>query len=170
MLQDVPFRMPALVVVEVPSNLPIPFVLEPMSSIPLWNKKVENYVYFVFRFANKYLYSSNVMVYFHDNDLLIFKEIKSFLENSGYEIHSRWAVINTLPRMNLDTKGRKVMFCPHSCLDQSIFQNPLYSLIFNFCNAYLFQLGNSYCLSCQRFQVLGPSCKHGEAGCFVNEG
>jgi hypothetical protein len=75
--------MPILVIVEVPSNLPIPHAL----------------------------------VFFHGNDPLIFKEIKSILENNGYEIHSKWVVINTLPRMSFDTKGKNVMFCPHSCLD-----------------------------------------------------
>jgi hypothetical protein len=132
MLQDAPSRMLALVIMEVSSNLPIPFIFEPSSSIALWNKKVENYIYYVFGFTNKYLYSCGVVVFFHDDDPFILKEIKLFKKNNGYEIHSRWAVINTLLRMSLDIKGRKVMLCPHSCLDQSVFQNPSYNLTFNF--------------------------------------
>jgi hypothetical protein len=45
MLQDAPFGMPALIVVEVLSNLPVPLVFELLSSVPLWNKKVENYIW-----------------------------------------------------------------------------------------------------------------------------
>ncbi len=54
MLQDSPSNMPTLVVVAVPSNLLVPLVFEPPSFVTLWNKKVENYIYFVFGFANKY--------------------------------------------------------------------------------------------------------------------
>jgi hypothetical protein len=78
-----------LVVAEVPSNIPVPLVFEALSSVPQWNKKMVNYVYFISGFANKYLHAFGVIVFFHDDDLLVFKEIKSFLENNGYEIHSR---------------------------------------------------------------------------------
>jgi hypothetical protein len=94
-------------------------------------------IYLVFGFANKYLYSFGDVVFFHDDDPLVFKEIKLLPENNGYEIHLRWAVINTLLRMSLDIKGKRVMFYPHSCLDQSIFQIPQYNLFYNFCNANL---------------------------------
>lgn len=162
--------MPTLLIMEVFSNFPVPLISKPLSSITLWNKKVENYIYSIFGFTNKYLYSFGVVVFLHDDDPLILKEIKLFLKNNGYEIHSWWVVINTLLRMSLDIKGRKVMFCPHSCLDQSIFQNPLYNLIFNFCNVDSSQLGNFYCSNYQGFQVLGSSCKHGETWCFIGGG
>jgi hypothetical protein len=132
---------------EVSSNLLVPFIFEPSSSIALWNKKVENYIYFVFGFTNKYLYSCGVVAFFHDDDPFILKEIKLFLKNNGYEIHLRWAVINTVLCMSLDIRGKKVMLCPHSCLDQSTCQNSLYNLTFNFCNVDSFQLGNFYCSS-----------------------
>jgi hypothetical protein len=46
---------------------------------------------------------------FHDDDPRILKEIKSFLEMNGYEIHFRWAIINSLPWMNKGIKGKMVI-------------------------------------------------------------
>jgi hypothetical protein len=105
--------MPNLVVAKVPSNLLVPLIFEASSSVPQWNKKVVNYVYSISGFANKYLHAFRVMVFFHDDDL-VFKEIKLFLENNGYGIHSRWAIINTLLHMSFDIKGKMVRFFPHS--------------------------------------------------------
>jgi hypothetical protein len=39
----------------------------------------------------------------------VLKEIKSFLETIGYEIHLKWVVINTLPQMNSEIKGKLVI-------------------------------------------------------------
>jgi hypothetical protein len=39
----------------------------------------------------------------------VLKEIKFFLESTGYEIHSKWIVINTLPQMNNEIKGKLVI-------------------------------------------------------------
>ncbi len=75
-----------------------------------------NYVYSIYGFANKYLHDFGVMVFFHDDDPLVFEEIKLFLKNNGYEIHSRWAIINTLLHMRFDIRGKMVRFFPiHGC-------------------------------------------------------
>jgi hypothetical protein len=50
----------------------------------------------IFGFANNFVDNGAIFI-FHDDDPYILKEIKSFLESNGYEIHSRWVVINTLP-------------------------------------------------------------------------
>jgi hypothetical protein len=68
-------------------------------------------VYGVFGFANKYFCVDGVVVVFHDDDLRVLKEIKSNLEGNGYEIRSRWAVINTLPRMSSELCRKMVSFC-----------------------------------------------------------
>jgi hypothetical protein len=39
----------------------------------------------------------------------VLKEIKSFVETTKYEIHSKWVVINTLPQMNNEIKGKLVI-------------------------------------------------------------
>ncbi len=53
-------------------------------------------MYGIFGFANNFV-DNGVIFIFHDDDPCILKEIKSFLETNGYEIHLRWVVINTLP-------------------------------------------------------------------------
>ncbi len=67
-------------------------------------------MYGIFGFVNKYLHDNSVIVVFHDDDPHVLKEIKSYLETNGYEIHSRWVVINTLAQMNNELKGKLVSF------------------------------------------------------------
>jgi len=61
---------------------------------------------------NKYLYDDGAIIIFHDDDLRVLKEIRSFLENNEYEMHSRWVGINTLSCMSSKAKGKKVKFLP----------------------------------------------------------
>jgi hypothetical protein len=63
----------------------------------------------LFGFANKYMEENGVVFIFHDDNPHILKEIKSFLETNGYEIHFRWAIINFLPWMNNEVKGKMVI-------------------------------------------------------------
>jgi len=63
----------------------------------------------IFGFANKYMEKNSAILIFHDDDHHVLKEIKSFLEMNGYEIHFRWAVINSLPWMNNIIKGKMVI-------------------------------------------------------------
>ncbi len=67
-------------------------------------------MYGVFGFAKKYLCANSAIVVFHDDDPCVFKEIKSYWEGNGYEIRSRWAIINTLPRMSIELWGKIVSF------------------------------------------------------------
>jgi hypothetical protein len=46
---------------------------------------MDNYVYEIFGFANKYMEKNGIVLIFHDNPHIL-KEIKSFLNTSGYEI------------------------------------------------------------------------------------
>ncbi len=50
-----------------------------------------------------------MVLIFHDDDPCVLKEIKSFLETNGYEIHSKWVVINTMSWMNNEIKGKMVI-------------------------------------------------------------
>ncbi len=45
---------------------------------------------------------------FHDDNPHVLKEIKS-LKTNGYEIHFKWAIINSLQRMNNKIKGKMVI-------------------------------------------------------------
>ncbi len=97
---DVGCGMPTLLIAKFPSNLLIPLMSKHTIDVPFWNWQIDNYVYGIFGFANKYLCVDGVVVVFHDDDPYVLKEIKSYLEGNGYEIGSRWVVINTLPQMN----------------------------------------------------------------------
>jgi hypothetical protein len=65
-------------------------------------------MYNVVGFTNKYLVDNGVVLNFHDDVSYIPKEIKSLLETNGYDIHSKWDVINTLPWMSSEIKGKMV--------------------------------------------------------------
>jgi hypothetical protein len=45
---------------------------------------MENYVTFVFDFADKFLASEGAILLFHPNDLHVFKEIRSYLESYSF--------------------------------------------------------------------------------------
>jgi hypothetical protein len=104
------YGMPTLFIVEVPLNLLVLLVSNHTTDISFWNQHIENYVHGVFGFANKYLCPDDVVVVFHDDPPCELKEIKSYSEGNGYEIWSRWAIINTLPQMNNELRGKIVCF------------------------------------------------------------
>jgi hypothetical protein len=86
-LQDSKTRKLVLLIVEVPSNLRVLLVSKPPTIVPFWNHHIDNYVYGIFGFANKYMEENGTIFIFHDDDPHILKEIESFLEMNGYEIH-----------------------------------------------------------------------------------
>jgi len=45
---------------------------------------------------------------FHSNDFKILKEVKSCLENYGFHIRMKWAVVNSLPLMSNEDTFLKV--------------------------------------------------------------
>jgi hypothetical protein len=104
-LQDLGCGKPTLLIAKVLSNLLVPLVFKPPIVVPFWNHHIDNYVYEVFGFANKYLIGNGVVIIFHD-DSCVLKEIKLFLETNGYKIHSRWVVINILPQMSMKSRGK----------------------------------------------------------------
>jgi hypothetical protein len=66
-------------------------------------------VYEIFGFVDKYMEENGAIFIFHDDNPCVLKEIKSFLETNGYEIHFRWAVISSLLWMNNETKGKMII-------------------------------------------------------------
>ncbi len=75
-----------IVFANVLGDLPIPFNLTSLAKIHVWNRLVEDYVVSVFDFANKFLLSDGVILFFHPNDLHVLKEIKSYLESYSFQI------------------------------------------------------------------------------------
>jgi hypothetical protein len=108
-LQDSRSGKLALLIVEVPSDLPILLVPIPPTIVPSWNRRIDNYGYGIFCFANKNMEDNDTLLIFHDDNPCILKEIKSFLETNRYEIHFKWAIINSLLWIISKIKGRMVI-------------------------------------------------------------
>ncbi len=98
-----------VLIAEVLSDLPVPLISIPPTDVPSLNRHIDKYVYDIFGFANKYVENNGVILIFHDDDPRIFKDIKSFLKTNGYEIHFKYAIINSLLWMNIGIKGKMVI-------------------------------------------------------------
>jgi len=57
-----------------------------------------------------FLASNEAILLFHPNDLKILKEIKSYLENYGFQIWMKWAMVNSLPLTSSKDPFFKVPF------------------------------------------------------------
>jgi hypothetical protein len=64
-------------------------MLDPTSIIPPWNAKVDNYVVLIFELAKKYMARNGFIFLFHDDDFNVLRDIKSYLDNYGFIIHSK---------------------------------------------------------------------------------
>jgi hypothetical protein len=121
-------------------------------------------VYGIFGFANKYLCPNSVVVLFHDDDLHVLKEIKSYLEGNGYEIWSKWVVINILPQMSGELRRKMVSFYLLSFQSHVDSKHSLsISNLGNFILADMIELGHSSCLHVGGFKFQKNSPRHGEA-------
>jgi hypothetical protein len=54
----------ALLIVEVPSNLPVLLVPMLPTIVPSWNRHIDNYVYGIFGFANKNMEDNDALLIF----------------------------------------------------------------------------------------------------------
>jgi hypothetical protein len=58
-----------LVLVDVPSNLPILHVSEPLSFIPPWNMRMDNFIKSIVFFTDRFLSDRGVTIIMHADDL-----------------------------------------------------------------------------------------------------
>jgi hypothetical protein len=89
-----------LIFANVIGNLLDPFISKNLDDISTWNKKVDECIAEVFDFAQILLGFDGAVLLFHPDDLIILKEVKSYLESYGFQIRMNWAVVNSLPLMN----------------------------------------------------------------------
>lgn len=83
------------------------YVLEPFL-VPQWNTRTNNYVVSIFGFVDKYLYPNGCMFLFHDDNFWVLKDVKAYLEDCQFNIHSKWAIVNSIHWTNLKSKSKKV--------------------------------------------------------------
>jgi hypothetical protein len=50
-------------------------------------------VVFVFDFADKFLESDGAILFFHLDNLRVFKEIRSYLKSINFQIQMKWAML-----------------------------------------------------------------------------
>jgi hypothetical protein len=80
--------MPSLLVTEVPSSLPMPLVSDPPIFNPLLEPKGQELCLCNIWLCKHYLHGDGAIIIFHDVDLIVLKEIESFLENNGHVMKS----------------------------------------------------------------------------------
>jgi hypothetical protein len=108
-LQDSTISRLVLFIAKVLLDLLVLLVSTPPTVVPSWNHHIDKYVYEIFGFTNKYMENNGTILIFHDDNPRMLKDIKSFLDTNGYEIHFRWAIINSLLRMSNGIKGKMVI-------------------------------------------------------------
>jgi hypothetical protein len=79
-----------------------------LDDILVWNKKVNEYIVEVFDFSHIFLAFDGVILLFLQDDLRVLKEVKSYLENYGFQIWMKWAMVNSLPLRNNEDPSLKV--------------------------------------------------------------
>jgi hypothetical protein len=58
-----------LVFANIPKNFHVPLISRNLDDIPMWNKKVDEYIVGVFDFAQMFLAFDGVVLLFHSDDL-----------------------------------------------------------------------------------------------------
>jgi hypothetical protein len=107
-LQNSPKDKANLIIAKVPRNLHVVHVLNPVSSIPKWNARVDNYIASIFRFAGKYIARDESIFFFYNDNFWVLRDIKSYLENYNFKIHSKFVVVNNMHCTNPKFPNKKV--------------------------------------------------------------
>ncbi len=86
-----------LVLIDDLGNVHVPLVSFNSPEIPLWNKQGEDWIISIFDFIENFLTFDGAMFFFHLNDPLVLKEIRSYLESYSFQICVKWAIVNSFP-------------------------------------------------------------------------
>jgi hypothetical protein len=95
-----------LIIVEVPRNLPISHMFNLVSTIPKQSAKVDNYVVSSFGFTNKCLARDGSTLFFYDDKFRVLKDMKLYLENYKFKIHSKFVIVNSMHCTNLEFSNK----------------------------------------------------------------
>jgi len=112
--QDSPKDIVDLIFVEVLGNFPIPHLLDLVCSIPKWNARVDNYVTSIFGFVDNYLTRDGCILFLYNDNFWVLKNIKSYLEDYNFKIHSKFTIVNNMHRTNPEfpTKKKNIIWIP----------------------------------------------------------
>ncbi len=115
-----------LISVEVPRNLHVLHVLDPISNIPMWNVRMDNYIVSIFGFVDKYLARDGFVLLFYDVDFHVMRDIKSYLEDYNFKTHSKFAIVNGMHYTNPKFLAKKVNLFPNSTKASSVCVSSMY--------------------------------------------
>ncbi len=71
----------------------------------------------IFGFVDKYLAKNGSIFLFYDDDFRVLRDIKSYLEDYNFKIHSKFAIVNNLHRTSLEFPSKKVNLFAYSTID-----------------------------------------------------
>jgi hypothetical protein len=57
---------------------------------------MDNHIVSIFDFGKEFLANDGEILFFHPNDLLILKDIKSYTESYNFQICMKWGFVNFL--------------------------------------------------------------------------
>jgi hypothetical protein len=97
-----------LIIADIPENLPVPGI---STTVPNWNKRVDNYVEYVFEMADTFLHDDGALVVIHCDDRDLMKEIDEAADQYDMKQLMDWWGINELclalprdPTLKVSTK------------------------------------------------------------------
>jgi hypothetical protein len=85
-----------LVIVDIPNDLPIPYLSSPPSFVPEWNKQKKGYLEVVFDFANSHLHDNGAILFFFSDDLDVKADFKGLMSMYGFLAFKEWMGVNRL--------------------------------------------------------------------------
>lgn len=87
---------------------------------------MDNYVVSIFGFVNMYLARDGFVLLFYDDDFHVLRDIKSYLEDYNFKIHSKFAIVNSMHCTNLEFLAKKVNLFLNSTKDSSVCMSSMY--------------------------------------------
>ncbi len=69
---------------------------------------MDNYVVSIFGFVNMYFARDGFVLLFYHDDFHVLRNIKSYLEDYSFKIHSKFVIINGMHYRNLEFLTKKV--------------------------------------------------------------
>jgi hypothetical protein len=101
-------------------------VLDPISNIPKWNARVDNYVVSIFGLVDMYLARDGFILLFYDDNFHVLRDIKSYLEDYNIKIHSKFAIVNGMHHTNLEFLPKNINLFLNSTKASSVCMSSMY--------------------------------------------
>jgi tRNA G10 N-methylase Trm11 len=85
-----------LIIVDVPKDLHVPTVSNPVDVVPLWNQSADSLLEAIFVFAEDYLQDDGAIIVIHPFQVDAKSTILGYCVEYGYETRKEWLCMNRL--------------------------------------------------------------------------